>query len=475
MQKVLTIGQMREADLYTINSLNVPSEALMRRAGAAIADEISAVAGKGSEILVVCGTGNNGGDGYVCARELLERGYPVKVYAFEGNLSKDCARERAEYGGEYTHNIKGDIIVDCIFGTGLCRTVSDNYAGIINRINGSGAFIVAADIPSGLNGNNGLVEGCAVKADLTVAGGEYKTGYFLNDGIDVCGRIVKKDIGIVCPAENYIRIFEDADIAEFFPKRRRNSHKGTYGTAQLVVGSDKYYGAAVLAAEAALKSGCGYVKLNTGIDFRTRLAVKLPQIIFNDDIDLSADCIAIGSGCGVSENLYKTILGLLDSYTSALIIDADGLNSLSKYGVEPLKNKKCEVYTTPHVKEFSRLTGISVAEILRDPVAHAEAFARNYNVTVLLKGAASVLTDGSDAYLLTRGNSALSKGGSGDMLTGLACGIAARGVEGTFAIAAASYALGLTAEICAREKTEYCVTSGDIIKNLHFAVKRLTD
>lgn len=475
MKKVLTIAEMREADSHTINDLKISSEVLMHRAGSAIADEVAAVAAKSCAILVVCGTGNNGGDGYVCAQTLLDRGYDIKVYAFDGNLSVDCAREKEAYRGCYTDIIDGDIIVDCIFGTGLNRTVPENYAAVIQKINQSGAIVFSADIPSGLNGDNGLVEGCAVKANVTVAVGEYKTGYFLNDGVDYCGKIIKKDIGIVCNGENYAQIFSDGDIAEFFPERKRNSHKGTYGTAQLVVGSDKYYGAAVLASEAALKSGCGYVKVNTGEGLRACLAVQHPQLIFNDDIDLSAECIAIGSGCGVSQNLYNTLLDLFGSYTNTLIIDADGLNSLSTYGVGPLGCKKCKVVITPHVKEFSRLTGFTVEKILRDPIFHAKMFAQVYGVTVLLKGAVSVLTDGKRTYLLVRGNSALAKGGSGDMLTGLACGTAARGVEGIFAIAAASYALGYSAEMCAEEETEYCVTAGDIIKNLHFAIRSLTD
>lgn len=475
MQRVLTVAETREADFHTINNLKVPSKVLMERAGVAVADEVAAVAKKNSKILVVCGTGNNGGDGYVCARELLNRGYNVEVYAITGNFSKDCAREREAYRGAYSQEIAGDIIVECIFGTGLCRPVADKYAEIIQKINSSGAFVISADIPGGLNGDNGLTEGCAVKADITVAVGEYKTGYFLNDGADLCGKIIKKDIGIICPGKTYAKIFEDGDIAEFFPKRRRNSHKGTYGTAQLVAGSHKYYGAAVLASEAALKSGCGYVKLNTSTDLRPCLALKHPQLIFNDDIDFTADCIAIGSGCGVSQELYNVILSALQGYEKTLIIDADGLNSLAEFGVDALKNKRCKVVLTPHVKEFSRLTGLNVNEIILNPVYHAKEFALKYNVAVLLKGAVSVLTDGSDEYLLTRGNSALAKGGSGDMLTGLACGIAARGEEGKFAVAAASYLIGLTAEICARERTEYCVTAGDIIKNLHFSVKRLTE
>ena len=477
MQRVLTNSQMRAADGYTINNLNVAPETLMCRAGVAIADEVRAVADtiNAKSIIIACGTGNNGGDGYVCARELKSRGYSVKVYAMDGNFSEDCARERAAYSGECTENLDAEIIVDCLFGTGLNRVISGIYGGVIEKINKSGAFVICADIPSGLNGDNGLVEGCAVKADITVAVAEYKAGYFLNDGPDYCGKVIKKDIGITCPDDNYAQIFTDEDIKKFYPKRKRNSHKGTYGTAQIIAGSARYIGAAALAAEAALKSGCGYVKLNTYQQNRASLAVKLPQVIFNDCVDMSAGCIAVGPGCGTTEELYKTIVSLLNCYNGTLIIDADGLNALTQFGVDALNNKKCSVILTPHVKEFSRLSNLSVDEIASDPITHTCNFAKKYNVTVLLKSAVSVLCDGERIALLHRGNSALAKGGSGDMLTGYACGTAARGVDGFNAVAVSSYTLGLAAEICAEERTEYCVTSKDLIKNLHNAVKRLTD
>lgn len=473
MQKVLSIGQMREADLYTINELQISSQELMHRAGVAIADEVASIADKigANPIIVVCGTGNNGGDGYVCAEELKSRGYNVLVHAMDGDFSEDCARERAKYTGQYTESLEADLIVDCLFGTGLCRTVSGKYAEVIEKINQSDAYIMSADIPSGINGDSGLIEGCAVKANRVIAIAEYKTGHFLNDGVDHCKFIVKKDIGITCPLDNYAQIYEECDVKNFYPKRRRNSHKGTYGTAQLIAGSERYIGAAALAAETALKSGCGYVKLNTSIKNRLVLAPKMHQVIFTEDIDFSADCIAVGCGCGVSEDLYQTIGNLLKSYEGTLVIDADGLNTIAKFGINILFDKKCSVMLTPHVKEFSRLSKLSVDEIVSDPIAHAKNFANKYGVTVLLKSAVSVLTDGERVVICQRGNTALAKGGSGDMLTGLICGTAARGVDGFNAAAVASYTLGFAAEIAAEQKTEYCVTSKDLIKYLPYVVR----
>lgn len=479
----LSGAQMRRADEYTIKTLGVPSEVLMARAGMAIAEEVEKVAnGKNySKILVVCGPGNNGGDGYVCARELEKRGFNVEIYAFEGKLSSDCEREKDLTKCPYFKHTAGgidfsgyEIIVDCIFGTGLAREVSGDFVRVIEAINLSSAFVVAADIPSGLNSDNGKVLGVAVKADLTVAIAAKKLGEVLSDGLDYCGEIIVRDIGVTFPEKNYTIILDGEYLAPHFPKRQRNTHKGSYGTACIIAGSQKYAGAAALAVQGALLSGCGYTKLSCVPDIKFAMFPRFPQVIYCDEIDLNARAIAIGMGMGTREQTYEKVCALLREYAGTLIIDADGLNSLAKFGLEPLKNKRCSVAITPHAKEFARLTGLSVGEVLSDPISLAEKFAREFGVTVLLKGAASVICDGEKTAINTRGTTALSKGGSGDILSGFACGSAARGLSAFDAICSASYILGLSAEISSAEKTDYCVTSRDILKNLHKSIKRLT-
>lgn len=477
MYKVLTNSQMREADAYTINIKGIPSKELMLRAGLAIADEVERVYLKRNAhtVLVVCGTGNNGGDGFVCAEELKKRNVAVKVYAIDGKLSADCAREKSVYSGEYSGVVAGDIIVDCIFGTGLAREITGKYAEIITAINNAKSYIISADIPSGISGDSGMVLGCAVRADLTVAIAEYKVGHFLSDGLDYCGKIVKKDIGITCPQTDFAIIYEENDLKTFFPKRARNSHKGTFGSANIIGGSEKYIGAAALAVNAALQSGCGYVKLTTAPEVKCSLAPVFPQVIFNETFDLEAQCIAIGSGSGVSRELYDKIKYILLNYRGTLIIDADGLNSVSEYGVDTLNSKGCRVVITPHVKEFSRLTGKTVREILADPINCAQKFARDYGIIVVLKSASTVICDGEHTVVNVRGNTALSKGGSGDMLTGFMCGCIARGLTPFNGAICATNSLGISAELSSELKTEYCVTADDIIKNLFLSVKRLTE
>lgn len=265
------------------------------------------------------------------------------------------------------------------------------------------------------------------------------------------------------------------DIKKFYPPRPRNSHKGTYGSANIIAGSDKYMGAAALSISAALKSGCGYVKLTTSEKVKLALAARYPQVIYLDEPDLSSDAIAVGMGCGACENLYLLIKKLLKEYTGTLIIDADGLNSISAYGKDILKNKSANVILTPHVKEFSRLNGKSVEEITSNPVKYATQFAAEYQVVLLLKGCDTVITDGSRYKVNTRGTTALAKGGSGDMLSGYMCGTAARGISPFDAACTSAFTMGLSAEISSKELTDYCATADDILKNLHNAVKLLTE
>ncbi|MDE7265341.1 MAG: NAD(P)H-hydrate dehydratase, partial [Clostridia bacterium] len=265
-----------------------------------------------------------------------------------------------------------------------------------------------------------------------------------------------------------------SDIKAYYPVRKRNSNKGTYGSANIIAGCPKYIGAAALAVEAALKSGCGYVKLTSCEEVKRALVAKFPQVIFLDDADLTSDSLAIGMGSGISEELYGKIESLLKNYTGTLIIDADGLNTISAFGINILINKRCRVILTPHPKEFSRLTGLTVEEILSDPIKVAKEFAKKYGVILLLKGAASIITDGETTVINTKGSTALSKGGSGDMLSGLMCGSVARGLKPLDGAVCAAYTLGVTAEEISEQKTDYCATATDILNNIHRAVLRLT-
>lgn len=274
-------------------------------------------------------------------------------------------------------------------------------------------------------------------------------------------------------------VAEESDVAALFPPRPRDSHKGSYGSACVVAGSEKYLGASALSVSAALRTGCGYVYAVVPEGMKYVLAAEYPQCIFCGRPYAGADATAAGMGMTCDERTYAQICGLLKSYKGKLIIDADGLNALAAFGKQPLKDTAAQVLVTPHVGEMARLCGASVPDVKNDPAGAAAQFAREFNVTVHLKSAVSVtcFRDGEEIrnILSVRGASSLAKAGSGDMLSGLICGNAARGLSLAEAAVCSQYVLGVSAELCSESMTDYAVTAVDIIKNIPAALKRLTE
>lgn len=274
------------------------------------------------------------------------------------------------------------------------------------------------------------------------------------------------------------QIWENADVAKFYPKRRANSHKGDYGTAT-VLGGGASVGASFLAAAACLKSGSGYTKFFLPSELYMNglmpLVAQIPACMFRafsgvEGELLSSDAIALGMGAGASERLYDTIGELLTSFRGTLVLDADALNALSAYGKEILKNRTCRLIVTPHVKEFSRLTGRSVGEILANAAELAKDFANEYGAVVALKSSQTVITDGDKIAINRTGSPALAKGGSGDVLSGFLVGTCARGVEPFAAACVSSYILGRAGEFAAEKMGEYSPDASDIIKLLPQAI-----
>ncbi len=265
---LLTSKQMRAADAYTIMEKGVPSLLLMERAGAVLAEAAVKLAPEG-KIVCLCGGGNNGGDGFVCARLLKGNGREVVAVCTAEGFSADCRVNMEKWtaeGGETLADIPEDcaLLVDCLYGTGFHGVLSDKDECLVSKailLKKQGCKILSADIPSGINGDNGCAEGVAIFADKTLCIGELKTGVFLGDGIDHAGEISRADIGICLPDKEEYAVLVNREIMEkCLPKRKRNSHKGTYGKAAIVAGSFDYTGAAYLAAAACLRSGCGYTR-----------------------------------------------------------------------------------------------------------------------------------------------------------------------------------------------------------------------
>ncbi|MBE7087461.1 MAG: NAD(P)H-hydrate dehydratase [Clostridiales bacterium] len=471
MQRILSVEQMRKADEYTIKTLGVPSEALIERAGEALANEITKRY-MGGRVLFVVGKGNNGQDGVV-ASQILSQKHGFKVSVCE------------VYKGDLTLlENRYDIIVDCIFGTGLNKTVEGVYKTAIELINNNRARVISCDIPSGLNGDSGLVMGVAVKANLTVAIQELKTGHFLNDGYDYCGEIVCKDIGISVWEEDFCKRFEKRDLKRFFPPRNRNVHKGSFGKVSVIGGSKKYSGSVLLSYSAltALKMGVGYsnlavpnslinayIGINPECTF-TPIKDEDGEMLFDKtalDSLMQYNSIAVGMGIGQTYAVYEILSYLIKNFTGKLIIDADGLNVLSKYGVDILSEKSCTVILTPHIGEFSRLTNIEKTEIVSNTIKHAVNFAKKYDVILLVKSAVSVITDGKQVYINTTGSSCMAKGGSGDLLSGLILGLTARSTEPVLEnVVGATNIFGLSGELCEKEHNAYTPTPSDVAKNI---------
>ena len=476
MERILSVAEMRAADEFTIKSTGVSSEILVERAGAAVAEEITKRF-KGGRVLVCMGKGNNGADGKVIAAILSKlHGFSVSTFSAEVGFFKIFEK-------------KFDIIIDCLFGTGLNKEITGRYKTAVEKINESGAFIVSCDIPSGINGDNGKVMGVAVKANLTVAIQEFKLGHFLNQGIDYSGKVVAKDIGISVWTENCAERVTDRDAALMFPERPRNIHKGSSPKVLIMGGSKQYSGSVLLsyAALCAYKTGAGYAAVavpdclfNVVAGINPECIIhSLPcdgdKLIFDENalkLLLEYDAIAFGMGATTSEETYKILSYIIKNYTGRLLIDADGINSLAVFGKEVLKSaeRKCSIVLTPHIGEFCRISGKDKEEVLENPIAVAKDFAKEYRVTVLLKNAVSVITDGNVAVINTTGNNGMAKAGSGDVLSGFTAGLLTRDDEPIMCVAVAAYLFGKAGDLALKAQNEYAMTATDIVANLYKAI-----
>ena len=477
MERILTVNQMRDADEYTINKLGVSEDILIERAGIALSEEIIKRY-KGGRVLICVGKGNNGKDGLVAYTVLSQiHGFNVSLFnVFDDSL--DIIEK------------KYDIIIDCIFGTGINKPVTGKIFEIIEKINNSNSVVISCDIPSGLNGDNGLVMGIAVKANLTVAIQEYKPGHFLNDGKDYCGTIISKDIGISVWEDETINKFSEKELSKFFPERKNNVHKGLFGSSCVFGGSIDFPGSLLLSYNAlsALKMGGGYSNLAIPQCLFNALACVNPECTVNIVLDdgkhlkyseddliklLKYDSISFGMGVGVSEEIYKIICFFLKNYKGRLIIDADGLNSLAKYGIDILLNKGCEVCLTPHIGEFSRLTGLSKEEILINGVEICKDFANKYRVVLALKNASTIITDGKTTFINTTGCAGMAKGGSGDVLSGIIAGLSMRKLEFVNCVSASCFLFGKAGECAKKSLNDYNMTASDIINKIHVIINEI--
>jgi NAD(P)H-hydrate epimerase len=434
MKRVVYGNQMQAVDHYTIKEIGIPSLVLMERAAYGCVESI-----EGKRILVVCGTGNNGADGVALARMLYLKKKQVEIYVpvlKQGSTEWETQAEIAsKIGVPFVTNpdfSSYDCIVDAIFGVGLAREITGDYAKVIHQINAADAYVVAVDVPSGVDSTTGQVLGVAVEADQTVTFGVAKTGLLLYPGASYAGDLKVCDIGFpevayklaVTPLYYGIQ-----DIHTYLPKRRADSHKGTYGRILIVAGSKDMPGACFLSASAAYASGGGIVRILTHEDHKSMMHTLLPEAIvsaYGDELNRIAidsalawaDVIVAGPGLGQSA-LAEQLVELVLKTGKPTVLDADAINLLA--GREVLRQLlHSEVVLTPHVGEMARLCQCTIKEVENHLIETAVTCGKTYGVTCVLKSSRTVVADDKgNVYINTAGNPGMAKGGSGDVLSGV--------------------------------------------------------
>lgn len=469
MKRVLCSRRMKACDRLEILS-GTPSEELMDRAAEKVFEIIKERYPSG-RILFVCGGGNNGGDGILAAVKAFEYGLDATIlFCGEKELCTSetlgCLAKAEELRVPFTDSPEGDytLVVDAIFGIGLSREIDGKLADIINKINESGAEILAVDIPSGICADNGEVLGCAVKADVTVAIEAYKMGHFLGEGAEYCGKVICVDIGIPTDEAQtfegygeFVPYALDKDDISLLPKRKRNSNKGTYGRVVVIGGASGMCGAVYLSALASYRSGAGLVEVFTDNDNRIPLQTLLPEAVVTtcdfaepdfEKLKAALDratVVCIGPGMGRSSGALKILSYVYRNADCPMVADADALNLTAIHKLEfPCVN---DVIITPHPMEFSRLTGIPVEELKAAFWVNTAEYAEEKGVICVAKDFATAITDGRTVYVNTSGTPALAKGGSGDVLSGVISAFLCQHIDPLKAAALGAYVHGLSGEL----------------------------
>lgn len=489
MEYLVTGSEMKQCDQNTMEHFLVPSCVLMERAALAAVQTLSECAFDLRKVLVVCGAGNNGGDGLAVARLLFLRGIDIDIY-FVGKETS-CTQEtkrQLEICRKYGISLVStpdfseyNSIVDALFGIGLSRTVEGVYEKVIQEINRAGARVLALDIPSGIHADTGQVMGTAVSADVTVTFAFCKRGLLLYQGKLHAGKVIVKEIGIT--RESFLgkepkafTYLHDTGLRNLLPVRSVYSNKGTFGKVLMVAGSTHMAGAALLASKAAYKAGAGLVRVFTDSCNREVLQTGLPEAIADtyeegeaslrfSGIETWASVIGMGPGMGEGAEKQELLRIVLDKAQVPVVLDADALNILARHP-QLLANHRQPVVVTPHVGEMARLAGQTAKEVLGDLCQAAKSLAKKYGVVCVLKDAGTVVTDGEQIYINQSGTNGMSTGGSGDVLTGMITGLIAQGMHVMQAACLGVWLHGLAGEEAARQKGVYSMLAGDIIDAL---------
>ena len=486
--KVLTAVQMQAVDRQTIDEIGIPGVVLMENAGRGVADEIEQrfASADSPRALIMAGKGNNGGDGYVIARHLLDYGWTVQVLvlAERDAIKGDAAvhlMALENYKGQVAFIADGEalmaalvdvgdltVLVDALFGTGLTKPVQGVNLKAIEWLNQQSSPVVAVDIPSGIDASTGRVMGTAVNATLTVSFAFPKVGQVSYPGAGLTGELVVTNIGIPTQVSGQVStdyLLVDADEARrLLPVRNHDGHKGTFGHLMVVAGSTGKCGAAVMAAESGLRAGAGLVTLACPQSVQPGIASRLTEVMtaplsdFRGEANLNAlghllsltegkQALAVGPGLGLGKETGDLVRHLIEDSELPIVVDADGLAALCGH-LNIIKGQlDRQMVLTPHPGEMARLTGLSVTEIQADRFRVARDFAMQNGVVLVLKGARTlIVSPDGQVCINTTGHAGLASGGMGDVLTGLIGSLIAQGLTAFDAATLGVYLHGFAAD-----------------------------
>lgn len=504
-QYVVTASEMKRYDSNTIEKYHLPSLLLMERAALVTVEEIERARGcSPGRVLVVAGCGNNGGDGLAIGRLLMLKGHEVTcvLLGSEDKCTQDTERQISilrEYGRQIFSTIpegEYDIVIDAVLGIGITRPVEGIFRDAVEWINESGAYVCSVDIPSGIETDTGEIMGCAVRADLTVTYGFRKMGQILYPGAGHVGALVCRQMGIdehsFLGKEPYWYTHIGPN-SKLLPARRPDGNKGTFGKALMIVGSSTVAGAAMMAVKSAFRIGVGMVKAVTAKENREVLLQFVPEAMLNtysgnvlseddrsseesaafmkelESAEAWADCILIGPGIGMGRQAYELLKFSITGSNLPLMIDADGLNLLAQDLAlqEALADSGSQgrtVILTPHLSEFARLYGCTVAEAKEHLTEYPIRLSDRLHCTVVCKDARTVVVchGAEHGYVNTTGNAGMATAGAGDVLAGMITGLVAQRMSGSDAAVAGVYLHGIAGDMAAMCETETSMTATDI-------------
>ena len=517
MLKVVTAKEMQELDRRATAEYGIPSLLLMEHAGAETAREIREAfpAASGGRVVVLCGRGNNGGDGFVVSRQLLARGARVETFLLarpeqvkgDARLNLEILEklgaaptqitEASGLGALAEHVAAADLVVDALLGTGTRGPAEGLFAEAIQAVNRAGRRVVAVDIPSGLIADSPEAAGPVVRADLTVTFALPKPCLLLHPAAGYAGSVRVADIGIprvlLRDPTLPVGLLEAADVAAAFPPRDPASHKGTFGHVLVVAGSVGKTGAAALCALAAQRGGAGLVTLGVPESLNDILEVKLTEVMTEPLPETEArtlagealkpllalaegkDAVAIGPGLTTHPSTRQLVCDLLTTLRLPMVVDADGINALALEGrAEILARATGPVILTPHPGELSRLLRLSRTELLTRRISVAREAAVAHRMTLVLKMARSLIAGpGGEVAIVPTGNPGMATGGTGDVLTGLIAGLLAQGAAPGLAAHAGVYVHGLAGDLAAARLGQEAMLAGDLLDCLPQAIRQV--